>query len=64
MGKDLESNAYEEQLRSCGLFSPKQRGLRGGFMAAVWILDGPGWSQELTQRSLWVPSNSGYPVIR
>ena len=34
MGKGLEGKMYEEQLRSCGLFSPEQRRLRGGLMVA------------------------------
>ena len=34
MTEDLESKRYEKQLRSLGLFSPEQRRLRGGLMAA------------------------------
>ena len=34
MVKDLEGKMYGEHLKSPGLFSSEQRGLRGGLMAA------------------------------
>ena len=45
MGKDLEGNVYEEQLRALGLFSPEQMGLRGGLLAAAVSHDTPKCSE-------------------
>ena len=35
MVKTLEDKLYEEHLRSLSLFSPEQKGLRGGLMVAA-----------------------------
>lgn len=40
MGKGLEGMEREEQLRALGLFSPEQRRLRRGFMAACGFSQG------------------------
>lgn len=37
MVKGLESKMYEEQLRFLAVFSPEQRGLRGGLMVTAAI---------------------------
>jgi len=38
--KGLEDKMYKKQLRSLGLFSPEQRMLKGGLMAACSSLKG------------------------
>lgn len=41
MVKTVEGKLYEEHLRSLGLFSPEQRGLRGGLVVAAALSSAP-----------------------
>ena len=52
MVKGHEGKKYEEQLKSLGLFSPEQRRMRGGLMAAGSSLTRGAEGQALSS-ALW-----------